>query len=88
MTGPEVLDIARDGIIVFLKVSMPVMLIGLVVGLAISVVQALTQVQEQTLIYVPKIVSIFLGLMFLMPFMSEALASYMTRIASRIATGV
>jgi flagellar biosynthetic protein FliQ len=88
MTGPEVLDIAREGIIVFLKVSMPVMLIGLAVGLAISVVQALTQVQEQTLIYVPKIISIFLGLMLLMPFMSDALAHYMTRIASRIATGV
>jgi len=88
MTGPEVLDIAREGIIVFLKVSMPVMLIGLAVGLAISVVQALTQVQEQTLIYVPKIISIFLGLMLLMPFMSDALAHYMTQIASRIATGV
>ena len=88
MTGPEVLDIAREGIIVFLKVSMPVMLIGLAVGLAVSVVQALTQVQEQTLIYVPKIISIFLGLMLLMPFMSDALAHYMTQIASRIATGV
>ncbi len=88
MTGPEILDIAREGIIVFLKVSMPVMLIGLAVGLVISLIQALTQIQEQTLIYVPKIVSIFLGLLFLMPFMSDALANYMTRIAARIASGV
>jgi len=88
MSGPEILDIARDGILVFLKVSMPLMLIGLVVGLVVSFIQALTQIQEQTLIYVPKIVSIFLGLLLLMPFMSDALAGYMTRIASRIAAGV
>lgn len=88
MTGPEILDIAREGIFVFLKVAMPIMLIGLVVGLAVSLVQALTQIQEQTLIYVPKIVSIFLGLLFLMPFMSDALANYMNEIASRIAQGV
>ncbi len=88
MTGPEILDISREGIFVFLKISMPVMLIGLAVGLIVSLVQALTQIQEQTLIYVPKIVSIFLGLLFLMPFMSDALGNYMTRIASRIATGV
>ena len=88
MTGPEILDIAREGIFVFLKVAMPIMLIGLVVGLAVSLVQALTQIQEQTLIYVPKIVSIFLGLLFLMPFMSDALANYMNEISSRIAQGV
>ncbi len=88
MTGPEVLDIARDGVFVFLKVATPVMMIGLVIGLIVSLFQALTQIQEQTLIYVPKIVSIFLGLLFLMPFMSDALAAYMTRIAARIATGV
>jgi flagellar biosynthesis protein FliQ len=88
VTGPEVLDVARDGVFVFLKVATPVMMIGLVIGLIISLFQALTQIQEQTLIYVPKIVSIFLGLLFLMPFMSDALAAYMTRIAARIATGV
>ena len=87
MTGPEVLDIARDGIFTFLRVGMPVMLIGLVIGFIISLFQALTQIQEQTLVYVPKIVAIFMGLLFLMPFMSDALAAYMTRIAARIAAG-
>ncbi len=87
MNGLEILEVARDGILTFFKVGLPVMLIGLLVGFVISLFQALTQIQEQTLIYVPKIVSIFLGLLFLMPFMSDALASYMSRIAERIATG-
>jgi flagellar biosynthesis protein FliQ len=87
MTGPEVLDVARDGIWVFFKVGMPIMLIGLAIGFIISVFQALTQIQEQTLVYVPKIVATFLGLLFLMPFMSDQLSSQMTRLAARIATG-
>ncbi|MGL4636755.1 MAG: flagellar biosynthesis protein FliQ [Beijerinckiaceae bacterium] len=87
MTGPEVMDVARDGIITFFKMGLPVMLIGLAIGFVISLFQALTQIQEQTLVYVPKIVSTFLGLLFLMPFMSDALQSYMTRIAAKIVTG-
>jgi flagellar biosynthesis protein FliQ len=87
MTGPEVMDVARDGIWTFFKVGMPIMIIGLAIGFVISVFQALTQIQEQTLVYVPKIISTFLGLLFLMPFMSDALQSYMTRIAARIIAG-
>ena len=53
----------------------------------IALFQALTQIQEQTLIYVPKIVAVLGGLLLLLPFMSDALASYMARIAERIASG-
>ncbi|MCA3563913.1 MAG: flagellar biosynthesis protein FliQ [Methylocystis sp.] len=87
MSGAEVLDVARDGIYTFFKVGMPIMLIGLAIGFVISLFQALTQIQEQTLVYVPKIVSTFMGLLFLMPFMSDAMQSYMSRIATRIITG-
>lgn len=87
MTGPEIIDVARDGIFTYFKVALPVMMIGLIVGLIVSLFQALTQIQEQTLIYVPKIITTFLGLLVLMPFMSDALQGYMTRIASRIITG-
>ncbi|WP_430913115.1 flagellar biosynthesis protein FliQ [Methylobacterium sp. sgz302541] len=87
MTGLAILDVARDGIFVFLKVSGPLMLVALTVGVAVSLLQALTQVQEQTLIYVPKIVAVFATLLITMPFMADALAGYMTRIAARIATG-
>ena len=81
------MDVARDGILTFFKMGMPVMMIGLIVGVIISLFQALTQIQEQTLVYVPKIISTFLALMFLMPFMSDALSSYMQRIAVRIISG-
>jgi flagellar biosynthetic protein FliQ len=87
MTGPEVLDVARDGIYTFLKVGSPLMLIALGIGLAISLVQALTQIQEQTIVTVPKIIIVGLSMILLLPFMGDALASYMTRIAARIATG-
>ncbi len=59
MTGPEVLDVARDAIITLVIVSAPVMLVGLVVGVAISLFQALTQIQEMTIAFVPKILAIF-----------------------------
>ena len=55
MTGPEVLDVGREAIITLVVVSAPVMLVGLVVGVAISLLQALTQIQEMTIAFVPKI---------------------------------
>ncbi|WP_375408986.1 flagellar biosynthesis protein FliQ [uncultured Methylobacterium sp.] len=87
MTGLAILDVARDGIFVFLKVAGPLMLVALAVGLVVSLLQALTQIQEQTLIYVPKIVAVFAALLLMLPFMGDALAGYMTRIAARIIAG-
>jgi flagellar biosynthetic protein FliQ len=87
MTGLAILDVARDGIFVFLKVAGPLMLVALFVGLIVSLVQALTQIQEQTLIYVPKIVAVFATMLLMLPFMGDAMAGYMTRIAARIAAG-
>jgi flagellar biosynthetic protein FliQ len=87
MTSGAILDIARDGIIVFLKTGGPLMLVALGVGLAVSLFQALTQIQEQTLVFVPKIVAVFAALMLFLPFMGDALAGYMGRVAARIATG-
>ena len=84
---PFFVDIARDGIVVFLKVGGPLMVIALVVGLIVSLVQALTQIQEQTLVFVPKIVAVFAALLLFLPFMGDALAGYMGRVAARIATG-
>ena len=87
MDGAAILDVARDGIVTFLKVGAPLMLIALIVGLVISLVQALTQIQEQTLIYVPKILAVFAALLLMLPFMGDALAAYMARIAAQIAAG-
>ena len=87
MTGPEVLDVARDAVWTIVIVSSPLMLVGLVVGVAISLVQALTQIQEQTLVFVPKILAIFLTMLLVLPFMADALHSHMLRISSRIIGG-
>jgi flagellar biosynthetic protein FliQ len=87
MTGAAILDIARDGIVTFLKVGAPLMLVALTIGLVVSLLQALTQIQEQTLIFVPKIIAVFAAMLLMLPFMSDALAGYMTRIAARIASG-
>lgn len=87
MNGAEVLDLARDGIFTMLKVSSPLMLVGLAVGLAIALFQALTQIQEMTLVFVPKILAIFLTMIIALPFMSAALGGYMQRVASHIVTG-
>lgn len=87
MTGPEVLDVGRDAIVTLLIVSSPLMLVGLIVGVIISLFQALTQIQEQTLVYVPKILAIFAAMILALPFMADALQGYMTRIAQRIMAG-
>ncbi|KQW22386.1 flagellar biosynthetic protein FliQ [Afipia sp. Root123D2] len=87
MTGAEVLDVARDAIWTIVIVSLPLLLVGLVVGVAISLVQALTQIQEQTLVFVPKILAIFVTLLLALPFMADALHGQMMRISSRIIAG-
>ena len=87
MNGAQIMDVAQDGIITFFKMGLPVMMIGLIVGVVISLFQALTQIQEQTLVYVPKIIITFLSLMVLMPFMSDALSGFMQRVATKIIAG-
>ena len=86
MSGAEVLDIARDSIWVLVQVAGPVMIVGLIVGIAVSLVQALTQVQEMTLTFVPKMLAIFASFVVFLPFMSSALVGLMERIALKIAT--
>lgn len=84
MSGPEVLEVARDAIFVLLQVAGPVMAVAMTVGLSIALFQALTQIQEMTLTFVPKIIAIFLSLLVFMPFMGRAMGSLMERIAERI----
>jgi flagellar biosynthesis protein FliQ len=87
MTGAETLDVARDAIWTIVVVSSPLMVVGLVVGVVVSLFQALTQIQEQTLIFVPKILAIFVTLLLALPFMADSLHSHMMRISSRIIGG-
>ena len=87
MTGPEVLDIARQAIWVMLEASAPMMAVALLVGLAIALLQALTQVQEMTLVFVPKIVAIFITLLIALPFMGSVMSGLMHLVAQKIVSG-
>jgi flagellar biosynthetic protein FliQ len=86
VNGPEVMDVAREAVFTLIQVAGPVMLVGLSVGLLISLFQSLTQLQEMTLTFVPKILAIFASLALFLPFMGSTLASFMASIANRIAT--
>ncbi len=86
MTGPEVLDIAREAVWTMILVSAPVMIVGLLVGVVIALFQALTQIQEMTLVFVPKILAIFVTLLLTLPFMSQLLQAFMGRVTELILT--
>lgn len=85
MTGAEVLDVGRDAIWLTLQLCAPCLLVGLVIGVAIGLFQALTQIQEQTLVYAPKIVAIFVSLLIFLPMMGALMSGFMRQIAARIA---
>lgn len=87
MTGAEVLDIAREAIWTMLAMAAPVMMIGLAVGVLIALFQALTQIQEMTLVFVPKIIAIFIALLIFMPLMGSVMSTFMTGVADRIISG-
>ncbi|MFN4011847.1 flagellar biosynthesis protein FliQ [Pannonibacter carbonis] len=88
MTGPEVMDVAREGIWTLVLLAAPTMVVGLVVGVIIALFQALTQIQEMTLVFVPKILAIFVTMVLTLPFMGSLMSSFMARITDLIlATG-
>lgn len=84
MDAVTVVDIMREGIVVLIKISAPVMLVSLLVGLSISLFQALTQIQEMTLTFVPKILAIFVCLILFMPFMINTLVEFTESLSDRI----
>jgi flagellar biosynthesis protein FliQ len=84
MTPADSIDFAREAIWVLLEIAAPAMIAGLVVGLSIGLLQALTQIQEMTLVFVPKIIVIFLVLLISLPFAGDAMYGLMTEIAGRI----
>ena len=81
------LDLAREAFWVTLLVAGPAMLAGLVVGVAIALVQALTQVQEATLVFVPRLIVMFLVIAVALPFMGAALGDFAQRLYETIAGG-
>ncbi|MCK0069798.1 flagellar biosynthesis protein FliQ [Kordiimonas laminariae] len=87
MTDLEVMDVARDALTTLLYVVTPILAVGLIVGLAIAFFQSLTQLQEMTLTFVPKIIAVFGAILILMPYMGRLMGDFMMRIAERIVGG-
>ena len=87
MNTAEIIDIGREAIYALLKMGAPIMAIALVVGLLVSLFQALTQIQEMTLTFVPKIIVIFLSVLVLLPFMISTLMNFSQGLFARIASG-
>jgi flagellar biosynthesis protein FliQ len=85
MSGAEVLDVGRDAIWLTIQLCAPVLIVGLIVGVGIGLLQALTQIQEATLVYAPKIVAIFASLLIFLPLMGALMSGFMRQIAARIA---
>lgn len=84
MNSADVLEVGREAVIVMLKVGSPVLLVALCVGLIVSLFQALTQMQEMTLTFVPKVITIFLSLLLFLPFMLSTLTTFTRGLMDRI----
>ena len=80
MDEAVLLEVGRDAVIVTLKLGAPLMIIALLIGLVISLFQALTQIQEVTLTFVPKIIVVFIAMLLLAPFMLHTLTDFTERI--------
>ena len=83
----DVLTVSRDAMWVTIKLGAPMMMVGLVIGLVVSLFQALTQIQEATLAFVPKILAIFAVFLISLPFMVATLIGFTRELASRIVGG-
>ncbi len=83
-----VIDIAREALWLIIICSAPLLLVSLVVGLVISIFQTITSIQEQTLTFVPKILSIFITLILCGGWIMDNVVSFMTRLFESFATYV
>ena len=84
MDDTEVIDTAREAILITIEIGAPILLVGLVVGVSIALLQALTQIQEMTLVFVPKILAIFLALFVFLPSMMKTLTVFMESLADKM----
>ncbi len=87
MTESELIDLARSGMLVMVKVAAPPLLAGLAIGLLVSLFQALTQIQEMTLTFVPKVLTVLLVLLIFLPFMLHTLFDFTHLVIDRAIAG-
>ncbi len=84
MTPESALDIGKQALLLVLLLSAPILVLGLVVGVVISILQSVTQIQEMTLTFVPKIIVTVLAMIFFGPWMLRMLMSYSVQLLSRL----
>jgi flagellar biosynthetic protein FliQ len=84
MTYGVVLSLGREAILVTLAAAGPVLLLGLITGIVISIVQAVTQIQEPTLTFIPKILATGFAMLFFGPFILAVLTDFTSRVFSNI----
>ena len=84
MSPDFALDLGKQALILVLLLSAPMLLLGLAVGVLISILQSVTQIQEMTLTFVPKIVATVLAIIFFGPWMLRLLMSFSMQILSRL----
>lgn len=87
MNEVEILDISRDAIFTLLKVVTPLLLVALFIGLIVGIFQALTQIQEATLAFVPKIIGVFVAIILLFPFMLSQMKNLTEGLFDKIVSG-
>lgn len=81
-----VLDVMRDALMMIIKVSLPILLTGLVVGLIVSIFQTATSIQEQTLAFIPKIIAVFIAIIVFGSWIMNVLVTYTTNLYSSFNT--
>jgi flagellar biosynthetic protein FliQ len=79
-----VIALGRDMLVLTLFLSVPVMLVAMVIGLVVSIFQAMTQIQEQTLTFVPKIIGILVAILLMMPWSLQQMADYLVRLVQEM----
>ena len=84
MTQDTVMDLIRSGIFTILLASGPPLLMGLAVGLIVSIFQAVTSIQEQTLAFIPKILAVLLAILLFGPFMLSNMQGYMNELVTNL----
>ncbi len=84
MAANSAIDISREALMLAMKISLPILLSALAVGLIISLIQALTQIQDQTITFVPKLITIFVVLFLLMPYIGSLMIGFNETISNQI----
>jgi flagellar biosynthetic protein FliQ len=87
MGAADVAELAKASLILLLTISAPMLIVSLVVGVVIGILQALTQVQEMTLTFVPKLVAMGIAFLFCLPMIGQAMSTFMQSIAGAIVSG-